>query len=326
MNKEQERNPRKALGKGLSALLPARNSGVAPAAAPAKGAPPAVPPPAPVAAPALPPIPEQFETFQNVPLDKIQPNQHQPRSSFDAQALDDLAQSIRANGLIQPITVMKTENGKFMLIAGERRWRAAHFAGLKEIPALVRTVQQDRMLELALIENIQREDLNPVEAAMAFQRLVEEHGLSHEDVAERTGKDRSTITNFLRLLRLAPLVLNELSRGNITVGHARALLNITDPDAQFDLCEEIIANQLSVRQTETLVKNLAEKPKTADNKEGKKEPPRLDPNIRAALEELTLALGTKVRIVPKSASAGRIEVEYYSQDDLDRIYSVITKQ
>ncbi|HSU54530.1 MAG TPA: chromosome partitioning protein ParB, partial [Candidatus Dormibacteraeota bacterium] len=145
-------------------------------------------------------------------------------------------------------------------------------------------------------------------------------------VAERTGKDRSTITNFLRLLRLAPLVLNELSRGTISVGHARALLNITDPVDQFDLCEEIIANGLSVRETETLVKNLVNKAAAGDTKTAKKEPPRLDPNIRAALEELTLALGTKVRIVPKSASAGRIEVEYYSQDDLDRIYSVITKQ
>ncbi len=324
MNKEQERNPRKALGKGLSALLPSRNAGAAPAVAPIKER--ASAEPAPVVAPVLPPIPEQFETFQNVPLDKIQPNQHQPRTSFDAQSLDELAQSIRANGLIQPITVMRGENGKFTLIAGERRWRAAHFAGLKEIPALVRTVEQDRMLELALIENIQREDLNPVEAAMAFQRLVEEHGLSHEDVAERTGKDRSTITNFLRLLRLSPLVLNELSRGAITVGHARALLNIPNPDDQLELCQDIIANQLSVRETETLIKNLSNKPKANENKEGKKEPPRLDPNIRAALEELTLALGTKVRIVPKSASAGRIEVEYYSQDDLDRIYSVITKQ
>lgn len=330
MNKEQERNPRKALGKGLSALLPARNAGNGAGVAPAKETvtvvPPPAPAPAPVAAPAQPPIPSQFETFQNIPLDKIQPNQHQPRSTFDAQSLDELAQSIRANGLIQPITVMKTENGKYMLIAGERRWRAAHFAGLKEIPALVRTVEQDRLLELALIENIQREDLNPVEAAVAFQRLVDEHGMSHEDVAERTGKDRSTITNFLRLLRLAPLVLNELSRGNISVGHARAMLNITDPVNQFDLCQEIIANGLSVRETETLVKNLVNKAAAGDTKTAKKEPPRLDPNIRAALEELTLALGTKVRIVPKSASAGRIEVEYYSQDDLDRIYSVITKQ
>jgi ParB family transcriptional regulator, chromosome partitioning protein len=327
MNKEQERNPRKALGKGLSALLPARGTSTATAPAPVrKEEAPAPPAPAPVAAPLVPPIPEQFETFQNIPLDQIRPNQDQPRSNFDAQSLDELAQSIRANGLIQPITVMKGENGKYTLIAGERRWRAAHFAGLKEIPALVRTVQQDKMLELALIENIQREDLNPVEAAMAFQRLVEEHGLSHEDVAERTGKDRSTITNFLRLLRLAPLVLNELSRGNISVGHARALLNITDPEAQFEICEQITANQLSVRETETLVKNLANKPKDGQDKPGKKEPPRLDPNIRAALEELTMALGTKVRIIPKSANAGRIEVEYYSQDDLDRIYSVITKQ
>ncbi len=330
MNKEQDRNPRKALGKGLSALLPARGTGAAPAPAPIKkDAPPAAAPatgPIPAMVPALPPIPEQFETFQSIPLDRIRPNQHQPRSNFDAKSLDELAQSIRVNGLIQPITVMKAEDGKYMLIAGERRWRAAHFAGLIEIPALVRTVEQDRLLELALIENIQREDLNPVEAAMAFQRLVDEHGLSHEDVAERTGKDRSTITNFLRLLRLAPLVLNELSRGNITVGHARALLNITDPSAQFQLCEQITANQLSVRETETLVKNLANKQNDTPNKEGKKEPPRLDPNIRAALEELTMALGTKVRIIPKSASAGRIEVEYYSQDDLDRIYSIITKQ
>src|SRR5579875_3173707 len=288
MNRELERNPRKALGKGLSALLPAR---------PAHGhVPPSQQPPEPAPA-AKAALPEHFEDFQSIPIDQIEPGRGQPREAFDPEKLEELTQSIRANGLIQPITVSKLPSGKYQIVAGERRWRAAQLAGLKEIPALVRTVEREKQLELALIENIQREDLNPIEIATAFQRLVTEHGLSHEQIAERTGKDRSTVTNFLRLLRLSPFVR-----------------------------QEIIAKQFSVRETEVFVKRLTDSaaPKGSASLPAK-EPKPLDPNVRAALDEMARALGTRVRLVAKSATAGRLEIEYYSQDDLDRIYSVIVK-
>jgi ParB family chromosome partitioning protein len=311
MNKELDRNQRKALGKGISTLLSPR------------GAPVSVSGQTVAIAPRT-EWPEHFENFQNIPLDQLRPNEEQPRETFDAEKLDELAQSIQANGLIQPITVRREANGMFTIIAGERRWRAARLAGLKEIPALIRSVEQNRVLELALIENLQREDLNPVETAAAFQRLVSEHGLSHEEIAERTGKDRSTITNFLRLLKLSPLVLNELTRGTISMGHARALLNIGNPEAQMNACRRIVSNQLSVRETERLVKVLTN-PNPDTQVEANKEK-KVDPNIRAALDEMAAVLGTRVKLVPRAGSGGRLEIEYYSQDDLDRIYSTIVKQ
>jgi ParB family transcriptional regulator, chromosome partitioning protein len=311
MNREPDRNQRKALGKGISTLLSPRAASA---------------PTLTQATPAAPRTdwPEHFDNFQNIALDELRPNEEQPRGTFDGEKLNELAQSIQANGVIQPITVRKEPNGMYTIIAGERRWRAARLAGLKEIPALVRSVEQNRVLELALVENLQREDLNPVETAAAFQRLVSEHGLSHEEIAERTGKDRSTITNFLRLLKLSPLVLHELTRGNISTGHARALLNIANPDAQMDLCRRIVSGQLSVRETERLVKSLTN-PKTDSQIEAKAER-KIDPNIRAALDEMGAVLGTRVRLVPRAGSGGRLEIEYYSQEDLDRIYSIIVKQ
>jgi ParB family transcriptional regulator, chromosome partitioning protein len=311
MNSELNRKQRRALGKGISTLLSPRE---APAPALSQVA----------DVPTSTKLPEHFEDFQSIPLEQLRPNEEQPRETFDAEKLEELAQSIQANGLIQPITVRRENSGTYTIIAGERRWRAARLAGLKEIPALVRSVEQDRILELTLIENLQREDLNPVETAAAFQRLVSEHGLSHEEIAERTGKDRSTITNFLRLLKLSPLVLNELTRGNISVGHARALLNISDPQAQMNACQRIVSNQLSVRETERLVKNLTNLRVSTQAQESKEK--KLDPNIRAALDEMAAVLGTRVRLVPKAGAGGRLEIEYYSKDDLDRIYSTIVKQ
>lgn len=311
MNKEPDRNQRRALGKGLSALIAPRPAAVSAVRQITES-------------PSRTDWPEHFEDFQNIPLDQLRSSEEQPRETFDTEKLQELAQSIQAHGLIQPITARKEDNGTYTIIAGERRWRAARLAGLKEIPALIRTVEQDRVLELALIENLQREDLNPVETATAFQRLVSEHGLSHEQIAERTGKDRSTITNFLRLLRLSPLVLNELTRGNLSVGHARALLNIADSEAQMSACRRIISNQLSVRETERFVKSLTDAKQSSQVIENK-EPP-LDPNIRAALDEMAAALGTRVRLVAKRGSAGRLEIDYYSKDDLDRIYATIMKQ
>ena len=221
--------------------------------------------------------------------------------------------------------VYRDRDNRYRIIAGERRWRAARLAGLAEIPALVRAVDRDRLLELSLIENIQREDLNPIEIASAFHRLVSNHGLSHEQIAERTGKERSTVTNFLRLLRLGERAQRELKSGAISVGHARALLNVDSHQEQARLCDEIIARKLSVREIEALVKKLAEHPQAESAKEKSEDKTKTDPNVRAAMEELEMALGTKVRLIPTSAVAGRLEIQYYSQDDLDRIYSVIVK-
>ena len=324
MEKQPDRNQRKALGKGLSALLPSRAS-MAPATVVEQ-------PVAPPAALLNGKLPEQFEEFHNVPLDHIHPGEQQPRESFDGEKLEQLAQSIRANGLIQPITVHKTGPEQYRIVAGERRWRAARLAGLTEIPALVRTVEQSQTLELALIENIQREDLNPIEIATAFERLSTQHGLSHEQIAERTGKQRSTVTNFLRLLNLGQETRTELIAGRISMGHARALLNISDPAEQAEVCGNIINNRLSVRETEALVKQLTEPPPPPSEPlpspiiEPKAEPRPLDPNIRAALDDMAMALGTRVRLVARSEKSGKLEIEYYSQEDLDRIYSVIVKQ
>ncbi|MBV8553850.1 MAG: ParB/RepB/Spo0J family partition protein [Acidobacteriaceae bacterium] len=322
MEKQPDRSQRKALGKGLSALLPGR-AGAASVVIAQLEKPPAE-------ATLNGKLPEQFEEFHNIPLDHIQPGTEQPREAFDGEKLEQLAQSIRANGLIQPITVQKIAPHQYRIVAGERRWRAARIAGLAEIPALVRTVEQIQLLELALIENIQREDLNPIEIATAFERLSSQHGLSHEQIAERTGKQRSTVTNFLRLLNLGPDARNELIAGRISMGHARALLNLTDAKEQAQACENIINNRLSVRETEALVKKLTEPPppppEASPVLEPKPEPPQIDPNVRAALDEMEMALGTRVRLVARSDKAGRLEIEYYSQEDLDRIYSVIVKQ
>jgi ParB family chromosome partitioning protein len=280
MSKELDHNARKALGKGLSALLPNRPLAVVPKSA-------------------VPVAEERTENVQSIPLEQIRPSGEQPREAFDMEKLQELAQSILANGLIQPITVFRSGPDTYTIIAGERRWRAAELAGLKEIPALIRNVEKHQLLELALIENIQREDLNPIEVAVAFERLATEHGLSHEQIAERTGKDRSTVTNFVRLLKLSPLVRNEVIRGTISMGHARALLNITDARTQMRTCEQVIEKQLSVRDTERLVKKITEPSGTKPEREL----PNSDPNVRAALDEIAQVLGTRVRLVAKSENA-----------------------
>ncbi len=260
-------------------------------------------------------------------IHSVEPDRKQPRERFDDIKLEELAQSIRSLGVIQPITVGALENGKYRIVAGERRWRAAVIAGLTEIPAMVRSLEKHEALEMALIENIQREDLNPIEIALAFARLCVEYHLSHEQVAQKTGKDRSTVTNFLRLLKLTAEVRQELIDGALTMGHAKALVNIPDAERQKSLCAAIKERQLSVRETEALVRQITEpageRAQTTDKKEVKEE---VDPNIRAAIEEMSMALGTKVKLVARTAKSGRLEVEYYSPEDLDRIYSVIVKQ
>ena len=313
------------LGKGLSALLPARTSSPnrIPEAehedqSPATNS----------------EVPESFGTLQTLDLRSIQPNRQQPRTAFDQERLEELSQSIRSNGVLQPITVSPQGNGQYQIIAGERRWRAASLAGLTSIPAIIRSVEQQQSLELALIENIQREDLNSIEIAHAFQRLIDQHSLSHEQIAERTGKERPTITNFLRLLRLPPFVQDALVRNEISSGHARALLALPETIQQIELCRMIIEREISVRATERLIKDLLHPPlppgpssrletQAATEREN---PVALDPNIKAALDEIASCLGTKVKLVAKTPTRGRLEIEYYSQEDLDRIYSVITKQ
>lgn len=304
---------RKALGKGLSALLPQRQPAAAHAPARAAAAPaPAPEPPQPKA--------DKLEAH-SLPVRSIQPNPFQPRQDFDETRIRELAQSITANGVIQPITVCKMGDS-YAIVAGERRWRAAKMAGLAEIPVYVRNVDENKILELALIENIQREDLNPVETAQAFEQLISKYRLTHEQIAERTGKDRSTITNFLRLLKLPQIVLENLIAGTITMGHARALAGLPDQPSQIETCEKVVAAGMSVRDTEQLVKRLtspAPEPSAKDEK-GKQV---IDPNTRAAIEQMSMSLGTKVKIHPRSEKSGRLEIEYYSLDDLQRIFEVI---
>ena len=302
---------RKALGKGLSALLPQRQPAGAHAPSRAASA----------------PIPETLRLKAEkseahaLPVHSIQPNPFQPRQDFDETRIQELAQSIKANGVIQPITVCKIGDS-FAIVAGERRWRAAKMAGLTEIPVYVRNVDQNKILELALIENIQREDLNPIETAQAFEQLIVKYQLTHEQIAERTGKDRSTITNFLRLLKLPQIVVENLIAGTISMGHARALAGLPDQPSQIETCEKVIAAGLSVRDTEQLVKRLTSPVPPPAVKE-EKEKQNIDPNTRAAIEQMSMSLGTKVKLHPRSEKSGRLEIQYYSLDDLQRIFEVI---
>lgn len=286
--------PRQALGKGLSALLPARPTPPAPAE------------PHPVQSAGGAPL--------SIPINQIAANPLQPRTVFDPARLQELADSILANGIIQPLILRRKGDG-YELVAGERRLRAAKLAGLNSVPAILQDLADERLLEVALIENIQREDLNPIETAEAFERLVQQLHLSHEQIAQRTGKDRSSITNTLRLLRLPADIQLLLAERRLSMGHARALLGLTDPEQQLQLANRAAAQGHSVRQVERFVRNLTS-PRNS-------QPKPQDPNVKAAARELEEALGTRVRIIESSAQKGKIEIEYYTSDDLDRLYSLI---
>lgn len=288
MNKPHE-GPRRALGKGLTALLPA------------------------TAAPAIPPP----ESPNLIAIDAIDPNPLQPRHDFDAIRLEELANSIRANGVIQPL-VARHSGARYQLVAGERRWRAARLAGLERIPVVIQDISDDHLLEITLVENIQREDLNPIETALAFDRLARELHLSHEQIGERTGKDRTTITNLLRLLQLPGAIQSLLAERRITQGHARCLLGLPS-ELQREVADKIVAEGLSVRQVEALTQRMTEPRKPKSVKEVTQ-----DPNVKAAIETLEHTLGTRVRIVENANHSGRIEIDYYSTEDLDRIYVLIT--
>jgi ParB family chromosome partitioning protein len=295
MNKAPDKQ-RRALGRGLSALLPTKiHSEHDPTTPPS-------------------PVPAGVRVAF-LPILQIEPNPLQPRITFDPGRLQELANSIQTNGIIQPLIVRRKDN-HFELIAGERRLRAAKLAGLTEVPAVVQDYADDRLLEIALVENIQREDLNPIETAQALERLVREMHLSHEEIATRTGKDRTTITNMIRLLRLPADVQLLVAERRLSMGHARAILGLPTPELQREMAEKSAAQGYSVRQVERLVKKISE-PREPPEK------PLQDPNIKAAILELESTLGTRVRIVEKTDQQGRIEIEYYSQEDLQRVYEMI---
>ena len=295
MNKPD--NPRRALGKGLGALLPTRTPQLQ-SAEPPQGLPPEQP-------------------SSTIPIDSIDANPIQPRRVFQAERLAELAQSIRANGIIQPLVVRKAGD-RYQLVAGERRWRAAKLAGLNQVPAVVQEIPDDRLLEITLIENIQREDLNPIETANAFNGLSTELNLSAEEIGRRTGKDRTTVVNALRLLNLPADLQQLVSERRLSAGHARCLLSLPTADLQREVAEKAVAQGWSVRQTERTTQKMMEgrQAKHPDEVD-------IDPNVKAAIEEMSRVLGTKVKIVEKAKQKGRIEIEYYSADDLDRIYAVI---
>ena len=258
--------------------------------------------------------------LEQVAIDQIDPNPFQPRRSFPADKLKELADSIRASGVVQPV-LLRRSNGRYQLIAGERRWRAARLAGLAAIPAVVRDIGDRDALELALTENLLREDLNPIEAAHGYEVLQQKHGLSHEEIAARLGLDRSTVTNTLRLLRLPPEVQELISEGKISAGHARAVLGLPE-SVQGEVALAIVKHGWSVREVENRVAAAGREPA---QKPDASPPPPLDANLRAAVLELERTLGTRVKI-RGDEKRGKIEISYYSVEDLNRIYEFIVKR
>lgn len=276
---------RPALGRGLSALIPDA------------------------------PAPAASERALEIDSDLLRPNKFQPRTTMDDAKIEDLARSIRANGIIQPIIVRKVD-GAYEIITGERRWRASQRAGLLKVPVVVRDISEDRLLAVALIENIQREDLNPIEEANAYRRLSDEYQLTQEQIADAVGKDRSSVANYLRLLRLPQEVRANLGSGAISMGHARAILGLPNEAAQLRVGRDVVAKNLSVRETEALIKKATGTPRENTAKEP-------DVHTRAAEERLRFALGTRVRIARKG-KGGRIEIDFASEDELHRLFEALT--
>ena len=259
---------------------------------------------------------------QTLNINRIEPNKNQPRKEFNEDALQELAESIKLFGVIEPLVVVKRK-GYYELIAGERRWRAARLAGLKEVPVVIKDYDDQQIVEIALIENIQREDLNPIEEAHAYERLIEEFHLTQDEVAERVSKSRTTVTNALRLLKLTDKVQQMLIDDMLSTGHVRALITITDPQLQYETAMYIFDKKLSVRETESYVKKLLnKKPK---EKSADKEDPELSFLYKAIENRLKESLGTKTTIKAKTRESGKIEIEYYSQEDLERITQLLAQ-
>lgn len=275
---------RKALGRGLDALIP------------------------------KPPLEEALGA-REVDINLLSPNPHQPRLGYSEKRMEELMESIRANDIIEPLVVRPKEGG-YQIIVGERRWRAAKKLGLTRVPVVIKDVQEEKLLEWALIENLQREDLNPLEEARAYAMLLEKFQLTQEEVSRRVGKDRSSVANYLRLLKLPKSIQQEILAENLTMGHARALLSLDDRETQLRVCQRIKKGRLSVREAERLVKRLKE------GREAKVQVLPPDPFIRAAEERLQRKLGTKVSIHRKGRG-GRIEIAYYSEEDLQRLFSLL---
>ena len=301
--------PKRGLGKGLDSLIP--NSVLKPAT------------PEKLAENIKTEVkPEEKAAETMVKITKIEPNRDQPRKNFDEEALNELAESIKQYGLISPILV-QDKKGRYEIIAGERRWRAAKIAGLKEVPVIIREYTDREIAEIALIENVQREDLNPIEEAMGYKRLIDEFDLKQEEVAECVSKSRSAITNALRLLKLSEEVQQYLINDELSMGHARALLAVEDSEKQAELAKKVISQRLSVREVEKLVKNL-DKPV--------KEKPAPDTQLQAIYssyeEQIKQSLATKVKISPsaKTRGAGKFEIEFYSTEDFERIIERIMRE
>lgn len=281
---------RKALGRGLSALLGTLDL--------------------------------ETEQLREIDIDRILPNSHQPRKNFDEESLNELSNSIRVHGVVQPIVVRPLDDGFFQLIAGERRWRAAQRAGLHRIPAVLREASEHSALEIALIENLQREDLNPIEEAQAYERLIVDFGLTQEDVARKVGKNRATIANMLRLLKLPPEVQQWLRENRLSTGHAKALLSLSDLNAILDSARKIIQGNYSVRQAEMLVARYSKPSSGTESAAAGAE--SLDPNVKAAIHSLEQALGTKVSI-QENDGKGKIEIHFYSFAEMNRLYEGLLK-
>ena len=257
-----------------------------------------------------------------VDIDLIEPNNFQPRMNFNEERLEELAQSIKSNGIIQPLLVRRVDDGRYQIVAGERRWRAAQRAGLSKVPCVIKEIPEDKMLELALVENIQRQELNAIEEAHAYKRLIEALGLTQEMVAQRVGRDRTFITNYLRLLRLPEDIQQLVESEKLSMGHARALLGVDDPGIQRNLANKIIEKGFSVRETERAIKNIISgvKSKSTSVPANFQE----DANIKSAEVKLQRRLSSKVQVVVnQTTGGGKIEIKFYDQTDLNRIYEII---
>ncbi|TYO97659.1 ParB family chromosome partitioning protein [Geothermobacter ehrlichii] len=252
------------------------------------------------------------------PIEELKPHGRQPRKTFDGAKMAELVASIREKGVIQPLVVRK-QDGHYQIIAGERRWRAAQKAGLKEVPVVIQDVSEDWALEMALIENIQREDLNPIEEAEAYRHLMESFDLSQEEVARRVGRERSTVANMLRLLKLPGKVRSDVIAGELSMGHARALLGLEDEEDILEARDQVVARKLSVRECEALVKKIKN---FGQPSRSKSEPAPVDPELKRLEEELKRALGTQVRILPRG-KGGKVEISYFSAEELERILALL---
>jgi len=299
MINDKSNDKRKALGRGLESLLPTR----------------------PLNQPIAMPAAQASASTQEIPIDSIDPNPYQTRRRINESALEELAESIRVSGVVQPVVLRPVVNGRYQLVAGERRWHASRRAGKTTIPAVVRQISNEQAMEITIIENLQREDLNPVEQARAFERLSREFGLTQEQIASRTGKDRASIANFIRLLKLPDDVQNALEAGTLSFGHGKVLLALAGfPEHLERAAREIIEKQLSVRQTEELVARLLN-PQAAEQKQDKPTIP-VDPNVREAQRSLESSLGIKVEIHDRKGK-GKIILKYGSLEDFDRIVEAL---